>query len=494
MARLASATCNSRLVTTRCLKQLSRAGPLYQAHNPKQALSKLNGMLCSALKWRRKSNSVTAEPLQPSTQRVEHEAAQASSAHLAPAGAFECAEPAQLVSYTAKRGSQGLMLMERGPELGLTPQHLVDSRRQQHQQNGLLDLDNFQADRRKWSEGVQEQVRSHSCTSSHPTQLLTDALLGTCVQLFSWHFNVFEWNAQTQGNPLITMTLTLLEYYSLLDDWRVNRKTVETFLLQVEREYLQNHYHNAIHASDVTQTAAIIMQAFAKQVHEVPKMDLFCIIMASAVHDLGHLGVNNDFLINSRHPRATTYNDKSVNENFHISRAFDIARTSRGCDIFECFTFDEQKKCRKLMIDVVMATDMAIHFDLLKSFNTQIEAKPDIDEWQERNLVYQMIVHLADIANPSRPFPLARGWAERVIKEFCEQGDKEAAAGLAVSSFCNRATMNMPRAQLNFIDIFLKPTLLSMQRAAPDFTTMALKYLEKTIAEWQALEAAGVLM
>ncbi|GFH17131.1 PDEase domain-containing protein [Haematococcus lacustris] len=146
------------------------------------------------------------------------------------------------------------------------------------------------------------------------------------------------------------------------------------------------------------------------------------------------------------------------------------------------------------MIDVVMATDMAIHFDLLKNFNTQIEAKPDIDEWQERNLVYQMIVHLADIANPSRPFPLARGWAERVIKEFCEQGDKEAAAGLAVSSFCNRATMNMPRAQLNFIDIFLKPTLLSMQRAAPDFTTMALKYLEKTIAEWQALEAAGVLM
>jgi hypothetical protein len=36
------------------------------------------------------------------------------------------------------------------------------------------------------------------------------------------------------------------------------------------------------------------------------------------------------------------------------------------------------------------------------------------------------------------------------------QGDKEAAAGLAVSSFCNRSTMNMPKAQLNFIDIFLK--------------------------------------
>lgn len=198
-------------------------------------------------------------------------------------------------------------------------------------------------------------------------------------------------------------------------------------------------------------------------------------------------------------------------------------------------------QCRKLMIDVVLATDMAIHFDLLRSFNSAVEAKPDLNEWPERNLIYQMIVHLADIANPSRPFPLARGWAERVIKEFCEQasrssliawhfqshypgvpglqGDKEAAAGLAVSSFCNRSTMNMPRAQLNFIDIFLKvrasappqpdncmltccatlpptlqPTLLSMAPAAPEFTGMALSYLEKTIAEWQALEAQGFLM
>lgn len=76
---------------------------------------------------------------------------------------------------------------------------------------------------------------------------------------------------------------------------------------------------------------------------------------------------------------------------------------------------------RKLMIDMVLATDMAIHFDLLKNFNTQIEAKPDLNEWQDRSLLYMMLVHLADIANPSRPFPLARGWAERVIQEFCEQ-------------------------------------------------------------------------
>lgn len=73
------------------------------------------------------------------------------------------------------------------------------------------------------------------------------------------------------------------------------------------------------------------------------------------------------------------------------------------------------------MIETVLSTDMAVHFDLLSRFTSQVDAKPDLSEWTDRTLLYQMLVHLADIANPSRPFHLARGWAERVIEEFCDQ-------------------------------------------------------------------------
>ena len=73
------------------------------------------------------------------------------------------------------------------------------------------------------------------------------------------------------------------------------------------------------------------------------------------------------------------------------------------------------------MIETVLATDMAVHFDLLNRFKAEIGTQPDLSEWKDRTLLYQMLVHLADIANPSRPFHLARGWAERVIEEFCEQ-------------------------------------------------------------------------
>jgi hypothetical protein len=40
------------------------------------------------------------------------------------------------------------------------------------------------------------------------------------------------------------------------------------------------------------------------------RMERFCIIFASAVHDLGHPGLNNDFLVRSRDRQAIIYNDR----------------------------------------------------------------------------------------------------------------------------------------------------------------------------------------
>lgn len=335
--------------------------------------------------------------------------------------------------------------------------------------NLYKDFDYICEQRKAWTEGIKDKI-------------------------LSWEFNSFDLDFSTSGNPLIVVTMTVLESYGVLDDLPVDKRTLEKFLYTVEREYLPNSYHNAIHAADVTQTTAIMLESLEQHLHDITSMEKFCIIVAAAVHDLGHLGVNNDFLINSKHPRATIYNDKSVNENYHISRAFELARNAPGCDIFAGFDFQQQKKCRKLMIDVVMATDMAIHFDILKAFSAQLDAHPDLNVWTERNLLFQMVVHLADIANPSRPFPLARGWAERVIEEFCGQGDKEKSLGLPLSPFCIRDTMNMPKAQLGFIEIFLKPTLTSCTKAMPKFAEMALRHLDLTITEWRKLEAQGFRM
>jgi hypothetical protein len=77
---------------------------------------------------------------------------------------------------------------------------------------------------------------------------------------------------------------------------------------------------------------------------------------------------------------------------------------------------------------MVLSTDMDVHFTLLKRFDDALAASPDVRSWSsadQRSLLFQMLVHLADLANPSRPWPLALKWAEWVVTEFLSQVNRE---------------------------------------------------------------------
>jgi hypothetical protein len=123
---------------------------------------------------------------------------------------------------------------------------------------------------------------------------------------------------------------------------------VVRFLVALEQHYRPNPYHNSTHAADVTQAAACILQSVRQSLPGgLTQLELFSVIVAAAVHDLAHPGVNNDFLVNSRAAAALTYNDRSVNENFHVSTAFSLAYSWPGANIFGGLSREEEKQVRR---------------------------------------------------------------------------------------------------------------------------------------------------
>lgn len=104
-------------------------------------------------------------------------------------------------------------------------------------------------------------------------------------------------------------------------------------LQEVESRYRANPYHNAMHAADVTQSA-LTMLAFDNMAEHLSDLELMCVIISCCIHDVGHYGVNNDFLVKTQHEWALIYNDTSVNENMHVRVAFEILQDSQ-CNIFE---------------------------------------------------------------------------------------------------------------------------------------------------------------
>ena len=61
-----------------------------------------------------------------------------------------------------------------------------------------------------------------------------------------------------------------------------------------------------------------------------------------------------------------------------------------------------------------------------------------------------LIVHTADISNPTKTFSVYYKWAKLVVEEFYQQGDKE--KGLGLNCSCDREKVTLYKNQLGFID------------------------------------------
>jgi cAMP-specific phosphodiesterase 4 len=68
------------------------------------------------------------------------------------------------------------------------------------------------------------------------------------------------------------------------------------------------------------------------------------------------------------------YNDESVLENHHLAVAFKLLQ-NEGCDIFVNLGKKQRQTLRKMVIDMVLSTDMSKHMSLLADLKTMVETK-----------------------------------------------------------------------------------------------------------------------
>lgn len=100
-------------------------------------------------------------------------------------------------------------------------------------------------------------------------------------------------------------------------------------------------------------------------------LEILCSLIAAAVHDVGHPGIDNRFHVASKHELALLYNDRSVLENYHAAYAFRLLMKPDN-NILAHLPPAVYDEARKLIIDMVLATDLSHHFDFLSSFNKDL--------------------------------------------------------------------------------------------------------------------------
>uniref|UniRef100_UPI00358E0A17 3',5'-cyclic-AMP phosphodiesterase 4B-like isoform X1 n=2 Tax=Myxine glutinosa TaxID=7769 RepID=UPI00358E0A17 len=290
-----------------------------------------------------------------------------------------------------------------------------------------------------------------------------DALAKELESINIWGLQIFKVNELSKNHPLTVVMYAIFQERDLLKTFQIPTDAFITYLVTLEDHYhLDVAYHNRLHAADVAQSTHILLSTSALDA-VFTDLEILAAIFASAIHDVDHPGVSNQFLINTNSELALMYNDESVLENHHLAVGFKLLQ-EKNCDMFQNMLRKQWLSLRKMVIDMVLATDMSKHMTLLANLKTMVETKKVtssgvllLDNYTDRMQVLQTMVHCADLSNPTKPIELYREWTNRIMEEFCQQGDRERECGMEISAMCDRNSASVEKSQVGFIDYIVHP-------------------------------------
>lgn len=297
-------------------------------------------------------------------------------------------------------------------------------------------------------------------------------------------FDIFDLESKSDGNELYLLWMHLMYKEEYVKDFRISHKKLRNFAYAVQSSYNDITYHNKTHASDVCQTSYYFMFTWDfVSVTKYDRLEQMSMLLAGLVHDTGHPGYNNLFMINTHAPLAVRYNDIAVLENYHAAMAFKIMLSHKDCNIFDNLSKEEFTKARKSMLQLVLATDMARHFGDMNKFKARIGSENFDPSGEDKKLTEEFIFHMADISNPTKPWPLCKKWTDLLFIEFFQQGDKERELGIDISFLMDRTTTNVAKAQDGFINNLIKPAFSLLEQMLPQIS-LNIKYMDENLEKW----------
>ncbi|XP_058402018.1 cGMP-inhibited 3',5'-cyclic phosphodiesterase 3B isoform X2 [Diceros bicornis minor] len=266
-------------------------------------------------------------------------------------------------------------------------------------------------------------------------------------KMSNWNFQIFELAekmGEKSGRILSQVMFALFQDTGLLEIFKIPTRQFMNYFRALENGYRDIPYHNRIHATDVlhavwylttrpipglqqthsdhrtgnetesdgrispgqiayisSRSCSIPDESYGCLSSNIPALELMALYVAAAMHDYDHPGRTNAFLVATNAPQANDVNSNGI-------------------------------------------------------------------EWSNENdrlLVCQVCIKLADINGPAKVRDLHLKWTEGIVNEFYEQGDEEANLGLPISPFMDRSSPQLAKLQESFITHIVGPLCNSYDAA-----------------------------
>lgn len=144
------------------------------------------------------------------------------------------------------------------------------------------------------------------------------------------------------------------------------------------------------------------------------KLETITLLISATLHDVGHPGFNNAFMVAVGTTQSLIYNDQSVLENYHCSLSYQIIQKERN-NILKNLSKEDKIAFRKVLINNILSTDLGKHFPIIKKFESAIDVEFKLSDEQNRHMAMAVALKCAGRCSSD-----GRCWPQRKDSRFAQ--------------------------------------------------------------------------
>lgn len=265
--------------------------------------------------------------------------------------------------------------------------------------------------------------------------------------VFSRDFSITDWKDKTY----LSICFAIFDIAKLRKPFKLTNELVFSFVYTLMNKYKKVPYHNWTHAVDVTLFMSYMIRTL-KLTDYLTRREILALVVSCFCHDAGHDGFSNEYNVKAHTPLGILFKNQSVMETHHCTIAIRVISRDK-CNLFHTMSENDVNTMWETIISLILSTDMAVHFDLMKSIE---ELKQSGSDWKtnekSRLLVMKLLIKCADISNVTRIFELADKWCDVLCEEFFVQNENQKSKQIDVTSpvVKNEEARSKERAQIGF--------------------------------------------
>ncbi|CCI40817.1 unnamed protein product [Albugo candida] len=179
-----------------------------------------------------------------------------------------------------------------------------------------------------------------------------------------WEFNVFT----VEADHLLDYAHHMCMALGMDKKLRIDSDTIWNFIHAVKKHYHPNPYHNFLHAVGVLHATYMILTT-TQATNLLTSLDIVGCLIAALCHDIDHPGHSNAYEVMAGTQLAMLYSDESVLEYHHAYTTFRLLTKVDEINVLKNLNPTEYRYIRKVIINAILGTDMANHFNLCEKLD-----------------------------------------------------------------------------------------------------------------------------